>query len=426
MSLWGTMAASKQAMLAQSHALGLIGQNVSNMNTTGYKEVDGQFKTMLNETTGGGRFDFFTARNSDRQFISRQGQMTDTGNDLDLGINGQGFFITRDSPGAGADGAAGDADLPVFSRDGAFRMSRGEDGHNYLTTQDGRYLMGSRVTGDGQGAVAPNNIDALEPVDLTAVDAMEAQATTQVSVRDNIPPSTETDVDGGVAIYTPGGETRELGLTWSKSEEQPNTWTVTSGVRGATVDADGTGSNEFTVRFGRDGELFGINGTEQKTLAMDIAYDDGTASSPTLDLSGSTQLGDEHQRYQVDRDGHAAGRLDRTFFSENGSLRASYTNGEVQDIYEIPLADFTARDQLEQLSGTAWRQTQESGELSLFSITGAQSGRSTFVPQALERSNVQVEEQFTRMMLTQRAYSSASKTFTTADEMSQTARDMKR
>ena len=105
-------------------------------------------------------------------------------------------------------------------------------------------------------------------------------------------------------------------------------------------------------------------------------------------------------------------------------LIGSYSNGELRNLYKLPVAMFRADGNLEAKSGNYFEQTKEAGDMLLTGI-GLATG-SHFVTGALESSNVDLTDQFSKMIVTQRAYSSAAKVLTTADEMAQAARDLKR
>ena len=106
-------------------------------------------------------------------------------------------------------------------------------------------------------------------------------------------------------------------------------------------------------------------------------------------------------------------------------LVGSYTNGEVKNLYKLSVATFNAENKLEAKSGNTFVQTNEAGAMQLNGL-GTPTGTTHFVTGALEQSNVDLADQFSKMIVTQRAYSSAAKVLTTADEMTQAARDLKR
>ena len=127
----------------------------------------------------------------------------------------------------------------------------------------------------------------------------------------------------------------------------------------------------------------------------------------------------------ADHDGDLQGRLRETYFNEDGVLIGSYTNQELRSLFKLPIATFVAPDNLEPKSGNFPAQTTRAGELSLEALDTGPGIAEIFVG-GIETSTVDLGDQFTKMIVTQRTYSGSATVLRTADEMTMQARDLKR
>jgi flagellar hook protein FlgE len=146
-----------------------------------------------------------------------------------------------------------------------------------------------------------------------------------------------------------------------------------------------------------------------------------------LDISKVTQLNDNGELtvFNLEQDGFIQGRLKETYFTEDGVLIGSYTNQGLRPLFKLPVATFAAQNNLEAKSGNYFVQTREAGARQLQGLDSIQ-GLAQIVSGALESSNVDLADQFSKMIVTQRAYSSSATVLRTADEMMQQTRDLKR
>lgn len=150
-----------------------------------------------------------------------------------------------------------------------------------------------------------------------------------------------------------------------------------------------------------------------------------TTSTMNLDLSKLTQY-NSSQLYigNVDQDGYARGNLAATEFNDKGQMVGYYDNGHSQVLFQVAVATFTAENSLDPVSGTLFRRTAEAGDLTIGTVDQVPGGGS-FATSSLEASTVDIQDEFTRMIMTQKAYSTNAQVFKTADEMTTTARDLK-
>jgi flagellar hook protein FlgE len=150
----------------------------------------------------------------------------------------------------------------------------------------------------------------------------------------------------------------------------------------------------------------------------------GTASF-NVDINKLTQYdGTDVYIGNVGQDGYGRGNLISTSFNDVGELNGYFDNGFSRVLFKVPVANFVADNSLEAVSGTMFRRTAQAGDLTVSNIEDA-PGEGRFSVSSLENSTVDIEDEFTRMIMTQKAYSMNSQVFKTADEMTTTARDLK-
>ncbi len=398
MSIWGAMTNSVTAMNAQSRALGNISQNIANISTTGYKRTDSNFATVLSE--GLATLDVFSVKNADRTLVESQGIVSSTGRWSDLAIRGQGMFAISTEPRGGE---------VLYTRDGSFDV-RGIDDQIYLVDDNGYFLQGWAADADGT-VTGGGNLGSLsyDPEALVA-----GRPTGQLSVAGNVSASAAAGDSGllSASIHDTAGDLHALDLTWTRTAN-PNEWAVTFAANG------GSSPTTVTATFDGAGKL-----VTPVSAAVTMAWEDGSSSAFNLDLSQMTQLGEDTALVDYTQDGYAEGQLTAINMNALGEIVGSYSNGVGRTLGKVALATFVSPNNLEQRSGNLFAATAAAGDVEYRSVGEDWTG-STFVDSALEASNVDMAGEFTRMIQTQKAYTSASKVFQTADEMTKTASDMK-
>lgn len=395
-------------MIAQSSALATVSQNISNVSTTGYKTSETMFSTALTKSSAVA--DIFGVVGENRTLIDNQGAISNTGNWSDLAINGDGLFILNtEMDGSGE---------TLFTRDGSFELAAadsdgdGVDDRSYLVDSNGYYLQGWSVGEDGTA-----DTGALTSVYYDAGSELAGRTTSTVQMYGLLDPEATTDQQMAVVVYGPetnGDSTAidstSLELNWSPTDT--NAWDLAFSIEGATV-ANGS----MSVTFDGQGLM-----TSTSTQTLDVTWADGTTSQITVDLSNILQTSGATVVDYSSQDGYGPGMAEGASVDSAGNLSTGYSNGYSVTNFQIPLAEFVATNQLESRSGNVYAMTQDSGDYTI----EAASGNAEVVGGALEASTVQVEDQFTKMIMTQTAYTSASKVFTVADEMMQVVGDLKR
>ena len=425
MSIRATFNTAAQALLAQSQSLSNISTNIANVNTSGYKAQRTDFQTLLNHVrpSSAGPQKHFTVDSVDSRDVDRQGIIRSTERKLDLAINGRGFFVTNTNT---------DASGPwQFSRDGAFfgqavslDTDSDGDGQNdqgaLLTTATGAYIYGWQADSDGNFD-EENSLEALLPVTINSNELFPHKATTRMSLQANVSAESNGRQSIGLPYVDTAGNTRTLTIGFNAT--LTNSWNMDFASIGRDFSTVPVTSNVSAVDFTPSGRLLApSDGLIQLTI-----QDAGAPQTITLNIRDVTQFRGEGEIFvqNSDHDGYLQGRLRETYFTEEGVLLGSYTNQELRPLFKLPIATFVAPDNLEAKSGNFFAMTQEAGELSLEALDRGPSIAKIFVG-GLETSTVDLADQFTKMIITQRAYSSSATVIRTADEMSMQARDLKR
>jgi len=364
MSMMGT---SVSGMLADSNWLSTISQNVSNANTTGYKNAETEFSAIVDQagsaTGAGGGVD-----TSVRALNSIQGNVVGTTTTTDLAIQGDGYFVVSDSSG----------DL-YLTRNGSFVP----DASGNLVNSAGYYLMGYNIQNGSTGG-ASNSLAGMTKVNVTT-SGEAATATTAGDLAVNLD-SNATAVTNAAnlpsannATATPTSETslvtyNNLGGTetvnFYYTETGPSTWEVA-----AYNSADAAASGGFpysaggllgtaTMNFNpNNGQLTnltaGANGATVANKTFSFTVPNG--QTMTLDMGSTTQLSASFSVNAATANGNAPSSLQAITISAQGTLAFEYNNGETSPGYDIPIATVPSEDNLTSVNGDAFQANEQSG-----------------------------------------------------------------
>lgn len=423
MSLQGTFNTAVQALNAQSQQLSNISTNIANVNTTGFKAQATHFAMLLNRTDKLEK-SFFSVDTVDFRQVDRQGNIATTNRTFDVAINGRGLFVTNTQ----VDGTG----EWQYTRDGAFfgkavdlRTDSDNNGQNdqgtFLTTASGAYVYGWAA--DAEGAIAEdNNRGSLSPILFNNNSVFPASRTANIRLQANLSASAASGQNVGLPFVDQNGASRTLTLGFTKSLGS-DAWTIDMSSVDENLSPVAVSFTPATLTFNGIGQIAEpADGFFYATI-RDRAGD----HTVTIDLTKLSQYGDSGRFTveNIEQDGFLEGRLEKTYFTSQGILVGSYSNGEVRNLYQLSIATFAAENNLEARNGNVFLESQGSGEADLTSINSGLD-RTQIVTGALESSNVDLTDQFSKMIVTQRAYSSAATVLRTADEMSQAARDLKR
>jgi flagellar hook protein FlgE len=422
----GLFQTSVLGMSSQSHALDVIGANIANASTGGYKRAETGFATLLSDRVATGSADAGTlspgsiqsdlggVRSYDLARVSETGEYATTGRNLDIAIEGRGFFVMNsavDGSGAtvyGRDGRLAEAVAGAPAGSGAATVGVQQ---GYLVDKNGYFLQG--------WAAADGTVPAGGPLTALRVDpdafTVAGEATTRAALAVNLPAvAAEGTIETrGIDVFDSAWRQHSVQLSFTKSRESPLTWTL-------AVDDSPVGE----LRFGSDGRILAPQALD---LALTFPGGDGTGGTTarfTLDVSGFTQYAAGFSLYDYARDGYAPGALSGIRFDDAGDVVGEFDNGRTRTLYRLAIADFADPDGLGRLPGDVWAETAGSG---VARLAGAgDGGRGTIAAETLELSNVDLGDEFGRMILTQNAYNASATSFRTLDEMTQVAVDLYR
>lgn len=387
---------------ANASAMRAIGDNISNVNTTAFKGSSVSFANILSASLEGTLNDGVGSGATIWSFEPSwsQGALENTNNPLDLAINGKGLFIVKDDDGAS-----------FYTRAGQFHF----DERGYLMNPDGLRLQGYEV--DSSGNLGPVN-DIFIPGERMG----QPSATTEFSFDINL----NAEATAGDTFTTSQTVYDSLGkavaLTLNFTNTAPGQWDVAASVplsAGGPVTINGAASIPFT--FDANGELISpvadatlnITLTNGATSPQIVAWDIYDAQGNNLgDMTGYAGASTTTFQYQ---NGYPSGVLRDISVGEDGMVTAHYSNGQLVSLYQIALADFPSYNGLTKMGSNLYAESLTSGQ-SLVGTAG--SGRlGNISPSTLEMSNVDLAQEFVKMITTQRAYQANSRVITASDEM---------
>lgn len=414
MSIYGALFSAVSGLFAQSQALGTISDNISNVNTTGYKDTSEQFSTLVTEAASATSYTPGGVLAHPRQLIDRQGLLQSAASPTDVAVSGQGFFVVNTN-------ASSQSGTPFyFTRAGDFQP----DAQGNLVNTAGYFLQGFAT--DANGNVITSNRTTTTDLETINVNGLSgtAAATQNITIAANLPATDAagTKHDVTAQIYDSIGVAHNLTLEFTKTATL-NQWTLddtsltlaSSGVASGTVTY-----GPATVTFNSDGTLNTVSAT---SLAI-TGFTTGAANDTiTLDLGtsgksdGLSQFSNTFNLASISQDGRAFGNLTGVSIDKTGLVVATFSNGQTRPFAKIPVATFPGTDYLQGISGNAYQATAQSGNFLLQDAGTANAG--TVQSGALEQSTVDLAAEFSNMIITQRAYSASARVITTADQMLQ-------
>jgi len=444
MSINSAMLAGTSGMRANASALAAISDNISNINTVGYKRLRNDFNALLTSNTNPTTYSAGGTISRSRAMMNDQGSTISSTISTHLAVNGKGMFVVRSR----SDDATSQ-DPYFYTRAGQFTP----DGDGYLRNAAGYYLQGWAVDASGQVNANPTDLTALEPIRTSGV-AGSAEATTQLSLSANLQSSTPVSAaaatysaatpannmaSGNVTpdfripmqVYDSQGGLHTLTLCFLK--QGPNAWYTEVHLPDAEViDAAPLVNGQLAtgiVRFTPFGQLDLANSTLPLSFTIGAVGAGGSEWAPSLGLATQTiqmDIGGVGPGGLTNYDSPSAlgasqvngtpfGSLASVDVGEDGSVTAMFSNGLTRRIYQIPLATFGNPDGLYSEYGGVYRLSPDAGALSM-RIAGS-TGAGVMKSRTLENSTVDLAEEFSSLIMTQRAYSASSKIITTADEM---------
>lgn len=418
MGILSSLYTGVSGMTAQGEALGVIGDNIANANTIGFKASRAEFQDIISKNLKGilggnqiGRGVKIGAVNP----ILSQGNVDATEKVTDLAISGDGYFKVK-----GTDGES-------FTRDGSFHFDR----EGYLVTNDNQRVQGFST--DEKGNVVNKMVDikfprALIPakatkelkLDLNLDSRMEP--TKKFDAKD---PYSTSHYSTGVEMYDSQGNKHLLSFFFNKVADRE--WEFKGLVDGKEV----SGGEEGMLSQVCAGKLtFTVDGKldSQETTESNFNFKGGALQDQQVKLNfgdaikdggkgldGTKQYGKNSDLITWNQDGAAAGTITSLSFNDEGTLTAVYSNGQASDLAQIALAKFENPEALFKVGNNRLKESRESGAASIGSPGAA--GRGKLFAKSLERSTVDLATEFVNMIQNQRGFQANAKTITTTDEL---------
>ncbi|AET69679.1 flagellar hook-basal body proteins [Desulfosporosinus orientis DSM 765] len=433
--------AGVSGLQAHEKKMDVIGNNIANVNTVGYKASRVTFSDLLSQTLSKA-----TAADSNRgvggtnakqiglgvgigsiDMLMTDGGTESTGNTTDLSLEGDGFFIVRN-------GVTGSY---MFTRSGDFSIDENGD----LVTSNGLNVYGwSSYSTNAVGDYEFDTDSLVEPINIYGDDyngnkkILKAQATENVIFSGNLDSSEEAveDIDDdtepqyttSVTVYDSLGNEHDITINYIKSDT--NTWDCYVTYDSGETDSDGepilTRVDLGQLQFDEYGDIVEDDSSYPTTQVLTISPDTGAADMEiTLDFSDLCTGADDSSVEAEEVDGYSAGTLEDISIDSNGVIMGVYTNGAQQPLGMIGIAQFANSSGLQKTGSGYYIATANSGDfMNGVSANGAISSGT------LEMSNVDLSYEFSQMITTQRGYQANSTLITTADEMLETLINMKR
>lgn len=404
---------------AQGEALGVVGDNIANSNTTGFKASRAEFQDIIAKNLKGilggnqiGRGVKIGAVNP----ILSQGNVDSTEKATDLAISGDGYFTLK-----GSDGVS-------YTRDGSFHFDR----EGFLVTNDNQRIQGFQA--DEKGNVTSQLGDVRFPKALIPAKATtEAHFDLNLDSRKEIAPQwsvkdphNTSHFSAGVEIFDSQGNKHLINLYFRKTADR--TWEYHGLCDGKEIVGGKEGELSEVVhgrlRFTVDGKLDteemlkkNFNFTGGALPNQDIKFDFGDAitTDKGKGLTGTKQYGKESDIISWNQDGAAAGTITNMSFNDQGVLTALYSNGQTQDLSQIALAKFENPEALFKVGNNRFKESRDAGSPAIGKPQS--SGRGKLFAKSLERSTVDLAMEFVNLIQNQRGFQANSKIITTTDEL---------
>jgi len=428
---------------ANGNAMSVIGNNIANANTIGFKSSRAIFGDLLSSQISGSGGISQVGRGVGLSIVDNifsQGTFENTETNTDLAVEGSGFFIVSDP-------STGNA-VNNYTRAGAFRF----DAEGNMVNPEGFNLMGFQLDENG------NTVGDLTPIRANTQSFTSAGPTQNINLNTNLDsdsvaigapfdpldPTGTSNYATSIQVFDSLGSTHLMTTYFTKTSDQ--NWDYNIVVDGGDVTGGTSGELEVvgsgSLDFDPSGDLVRVNGAELYTVAGDTSSDPifprptATTTAGNLDwVNGATQT----QQVSIDmqtsqyaspsvvasqeQDGYGTGTLVKLSVDEFGNVIGNFSNGTPRKLMRIALSKFTNPNALDKIGNNMFAQSNNSG-VPVIGTVG--SGVGSIFTNALELSNVDLAQEFVKMITTQRGFSANSKTITTTDEMLSEVINLKR
>jgi flagellar hook protein FlgE len=427
MSILSSFNIGVSGLNAAGSSMGVIGDNIANAGTFGFKSSRAEFQDMLANSLkgidGGDQMGSGTRlAHITPQFI--QGSIARTQNITDIAINGNGFFQVDAPFGKG------------YTRDGAFHFDK--DG--YMVNGDGYRVQGFQP--DEKGKAITNKMSAIKLGNTTiaATATSEVGFSLNLDSRENAKkfdpnnPDKTSNFNTSVTVYDNVGTARLMTVYFNKLQD--GNWEyhgmvdgadATNGIPGKMVEM-ANGQLKFNSKGQLDEEVPGLNSfnfNKGAAQGQKIALNFGESlKEGGTGLNAATQFGSKSSVARHTQDGSSAATLSSMSFNDDGVLTAVYDNGEQRTLGQVAVAKFENNEGLFKTGKNLFKETRKSGQAAM-GKPGA-DGRGEVLSKSIEQSNVDIANEFIALMGAQRNFQANTRTITTSDQMLQEVLNIKR
>jgi flagellar hook protein FlgE len=398
-------------LAAESSALNVIGNNLANLNTDGYKDQDTTFSDIFNQmasTSGNGDPIQMGSGVQVGEVVSNysNGTVNATGIDSNMALQGNGFFVVQDA-------ASGQNS---YTRDGDFTVNAQGD----LTTSDGQLVLGyPAVDGVVSSAATPVAINVNQQATLPGSATTSFQMTTNLDATGGVGSTFSTPI----TVYDSLGNSQTVTVNFTNTGT--NAWSYTVTVPSSAL-TGGTGTttqvSTGTLTFDSSGNLLTptspVTGIDINKLA------DGAANlSLSWDLTGTggssllTQQATTSATAATSQNGYGVGTLTSYSVLPDGTIQGQFTNNQSLSLGQVAVASFANVQGLEQLGNGNLTATAASGAAIIGKAEAG--GNGNIVGGSVEESNVNLSTEFSNMIVAQQGYEANAKVLTTMDQLSQ-------
>ena len=414
MSLSNAMQSSVSGLGTASAAISVIGDNIANVSTPGFKERRAEFSDALGRaisTSGGFAQTGSGSRVANVSQIFSQGGLESTSRETDLAIEGQGFFILDDDQGR------------VYSRAGQFSF----DNLGNLVDPFGRHVQGFELdpatelpTGQLSDVRIDTSVSAPQQTRMIDVSLNLDADVALVGPFDPANAIATSNFVTKVSVFDSLGSEHETSLFFTRTGENAWEWNagLSPAVEGDPYDVQGTGALAFNAF-----------GTLTSGGSSTSAFDFGAGAQPGQNIelnfgptgllgsaSTTTQFADTPSVVNAQsQDGYGAGTLQSLAIGSEGFLSASFSNGVTRPISQVALATFSAVEGLDAVGNNAFAETRDSGQPLVGEANSGQFG--SIRSNSVEQSNVDLAAQFIRLIMNQRAFQANTRTVSTTNEL---------
>ena len=386
----------------------VIGNNIANVNTTGFKSSRTTFADTISQTISGASTpgDNIGGTNpkqvglgtgvSSIDLLFTNGSVQSTGKNTDLCLSGSGLFVVKQGSQV------------YYTRDGAFEF---DAAGNYVLPGSGHFVQGWMAT---DGELPESKTEAnMKGIKITSDASIPATATTKATYSGNIDASKETGtaVTTIMTAYDTQGYDYKIPIVFTKTDT--NKWELSS-----TNSDVSFSSTELT--FDENGKV-SAGGATEITITISSGAKDPVKIN--TELEELTQYKAESTVHVSESDGYAMGKLESVSIDSSGVVTGVYTNGVRRTEAQVAVAQFNNASGLTKSGNSFYQESNNSGKPNVGTATALGC---SITPSALEMSNVDIANEFSDMIITQRGFQSNSKVITVGDEMLETLINMKR